>query len=201
MDSVASGCSVGDCPDVHYGKGLCRKHWMRLRRKGTTDDLPSRRGQPAEYLASIRPERPPAVITCGHPDRKHGGNGLCHSCYVSAWLKAHPDANSGNGWSRRNPERAKVNTRRANLKKRGSTPEEYDRLWTEQRGRCANPGCRAAFPMIMDDYRGGLQQDHDHRTGMSRALLCPGCNTALGHIDDSAERLLGLVEYLRAWPN
>ncbi len=147
---------------------------MRRRRRGTTADGPGR-GQSAEYLASIRPARPASVITCGHPDRTYGGKGLCHSCYVSDWTRKHPDANTGAEWARRNPERARLNQRRANLKKRGSTPEEYDRLWAQQGGECANPGCRIGFPMIMDDYRGGLQQDHDHETGASRGLLCPVC--------------------------
>lgn len=182
-----------DCLDAHYAKGLCRKHWMRQRRTGTTADGPGR-GQSAELLAAVRPK--PKATTCGHPDRKHYGNGLCASCYQVQWMRAHPEANSGNRWLKNHPEQARLHSRRLNLKKRGTTPEEYDRLWTEQDGQCANPACDFTAPMVMPDYRQGLQADHDHKTGRVRKLLCSPCNRAIGLIDDDADRLLGLVEYL-----
>lgn len=185
-----------DCREAHYGKGLCRKHWMRQRRRGTTDDGPGR-GKPAEYLDSIRPAA--RETTCGHPDRKHRAHGLCNSCYMSQWLKTHPDANSGNGWLKQHPVQARLHSRRLNLKRRGTTPEEYDRLWTEQAGRCANPACGFTAPMVVPDYRQGLQADHDHKTERPRGLLCPSCNRALGHIADDLERLAGLIEYLNKW--
>jgi hypothetical protein len=118
---------------------------------------------------------------------------------VSAWIKAHPDANSGTGWRKRHPEADWLMKRRNTLKKRGITPEEYDRLWAEQAGRCANPACGFTSPMVMSDYRQGLQADHDHKTGRPRGLLCPGCNRALGAIDDNVPRLRGLIEYAAKW--
>ena len=74
------------------------------------------------------------VNTCGHPDRKHDAKGMCASCYQAAWAKAHPESNSGNGWLKRHPEEARLHSRRLNLKRRGTTPEEYDQLWIEQNG-------------------------------------------------------------------
>lgn len=122
---------------------------------------------------------------------------MCHSCYMSSWLKAHPDANSGNTWLKNNPERARYLQRRARLKRDfGITPEDYDRLWESQEGKCANPGCRKFFPKIVDNYSKALQVDHCHKTGKIRALLCAGCNVALGRADDNPELLLGLVKYL-----
>lgn len=50
----------------------------------------------------------------------------------------------------------------------------------------------------MANYReGGLQVDHDHRTGEIRGLLCRPCNIALGHVYDDPTRLAGLIEYLK----
>ncbi len=171
-------------------------HWMRKRRRGTTDEPPPR-GRSAEYLDSIRP--PTKVNECGHPDRKHRANGMCASCYQVAWMKANPEGNTGNNWSRNNPERRKVLTRRASLKQRhGITVEDFESMWAAQQGECANPRCDTTFPLVMDDYRRGLQVDHDHRTGKIRSLLCGRCNKALGDIDDDTERLAGLIEYLRS---
>lgn len=66
-----------------------------------------------------------------------------------------------------------------------------------QGGKCANPRCDFKAPLVIDG-RYGLQVDHDHVTGKIRGLLCRGCNTALGHIYDDKERLIGLIEYLKA---
>lgn len=166
---------------------------MRHRRTGTTADGPGR-GRSAELLASVRPVA--RIPTCGHPDRKHGGKGLCHSCYMGQWLKAHPDANSGNGWARLHPEEHRVLKRRQQLKRKGITQEDYDRLWIEQNGQCANPACDFTAPLVMLDYRQGLQVDHDHKTGQVRRLLCSPCNRALGLVDDDPSLLAGLIEYL-----
>jgi hypothetical protein len=38
--------------------------------------------------------------------------------------------------------------------------------------------------------------DHCHVTGRVRALLCHHCNCALGHADDSSERLRAMADYL-----
>lgn len=39
--------------------------------------------------------------------------------------------------------------------------------------------------------------DHCHKTGAFRGWLCYRCNTALGMVDDSPERLEALSDYLR----
>ena len=124
---------------------------------------------------------------------------MCRSCYVAWWTRAHPDANTGNKWRELNPEAAAELKRRTHLRVRlGTTPEEYERRWQEQDGRCANPKCRAPFPLIVPDYRNALQVDHCHRTGVIRGLLCPSCNRILSCVDDDSARIAGLIRYLEA---
>lgn len=41
-----------------------------------------------------------------------------------------------------------------------------------------------------------LNLDHDHRTGLYRALLCDRCNAVLGKVDDDALLLRAMIEYL-----
>ena len=43
--------------------------------------------------------------------------------------------------------------------------------------------------------------DHDHSTGEVRGLLCSRCNNALGHLDDSIEKILKLKSYLEKTSN
>lgn len=189
-------CSIAACESVHYGRGLCRKHWMRQRRTGTTDDSGYEPGQSPEFLDAIRPIRQVRVNECGHPERPHSGRGKCKSCYAIDWQKRNPEK-SGNAWLARNPERSRELRRRAVLKRHGLTPEQYAEMWHLQGGRCANPGCGKSAPLIMRSYRDGLQVDHDHKTGVVRGLLCGPCNVTLGHVYDEPQRLLGLVEYLK----
>ena len=182
-------CSQSGCKRKHYMHGFCRAHFDRFQKGATADQM-------AEPIA----QRSRGVITCGHPDRRLGGKGMCTSCYMKQWMKDNPDADSGNNWSRNHPEKARVLRRRASLKKRhGITEKDFEILWEKQQGKCANPKCDATFPLIMEDYRYGLQVDHDHKTGKLRSLLGGPCNRALGDVDVNSEQLAGLIEYLQSF--
>lgn len=78
------------------------------------------------------------------------------------------------------------------LQKYGVTPEQYDALMETQGGACAI--CLRAFGP--DRYRDRAHVDHCHDTGRVRGLLCPSCNTALGHLRDSVPNLERAIAYL-----
>lgn len=80
--------------------------------------------------------------------------------------------------------------RRANLRKYGITPEDYDQMFEVQQGLCAI--CAEA-----SDLR--LHIDHDHETGKVRGLLCARCNPALGAFRDSPVLLQAAIDYLGLW--
>lgn len=75
-------------------------------------------------------------------------------------------------------------------KKYGIEPEEYDRLFVKQHGRCA----------ICDRHQSELNRrlavDHDHSTGVVRALLCDGCNRGLGMFHDDPILLQSALSFL-----
>lgn len=54
------------------------------------------------------------------------------------------------------------------------------RLYEQQQGKCALCG----FPMAKTE----AVLDHDHTTGVCRAVLHRGCNAMLGHIENNAPR-------------
>jgi hypothetical protein len=78
--------------------------------------------------------------------------------------------------------------------------DNVERLWQEQGGRCANPGCLA-------DLGPYFEVDHDHRCCSGektcgrclRGLLCRTCNNTLRQ-DMTEARLRGLADYLNAHP-
>lgn len=73
------------------------------------------------------------------------------------------------------------------LKQRyGISIEQHDEMVKRQRSRCAICGRKCAK----------LHVDHDHETGRVRALLCRSCNTGLGKLGDSPERLREAAAYV-----
>ncbi len=71
--------------------------------------------------------------------------------------------------------------------KYGITPEEYDRRFKVQKGKCAICKRRKLLKKRLDI-------DHDHKTGLVRGLLCRRCNGALGWFEMRQAEILG---YLR----
>lgn len=69
----------------------------------------------------------------------------------------------------------------------------WDRMFEQQGRRCA--ACSATEP-----GPGGSKwaTDHCHESGIVRGVLCQGCNTALGLLNESPERILGLLSYCAA---
>jgi len=70
--------------------------------------------------------------------------------------------------------------------------EDYEKILECQGGGCAI--CHRPPVNIR------LAVDHDHRTGVTRGLLCKECNKAVGYLRDSADRALNAAEYLAAPP-
>jgi len=66
------------------------------------------------------------------------------------------------------------------------TPEEYDSMHEEARGRCAI--CKRKRSLCVD---------HCHKTGKVRGLLCRCCNRGIGMLGDTHHELEKAVEYLR----
>ena len=103
--------------------------------------------------------------------------------------------NSNNHWCKvcldevRKAHYDSTRMRDKNLRKnyRGFTSRDYDALFQRQGGACAVCGIR---------QERHLHVDHDHVTGAVRGLLCNDCNTALGHLHDSPDIILKLLEYI-----
>jgi hypothetical protein len=99
-------------------------------------------------------------------------------------------------WKEKNPDRVHAMRKRQKLKaKYGITLEKFDEMYSAQKGKCANNGCNISGP---SRGKGCLVVDHCHKTGRVRGLLCIGCNFALGSLNDSTKRAIGLATYLRS---
>ena len=81
----------------------------------------------------------------------------------------------------------------------GITVNDYNQMLAEQGGVCAvckqpETHMRNHMTTKTDEVR-RLSVDHDHKTGDARALLCSGCNVALGRMDEDPERIRALADY------
>jgi hypothetical protein len=75
----------------------------------------------------------------------------------------------------------------------GLGPGDYNRIYEFQGGRCAI--CRRATGASRR-----LSVDHDHKTGLTRGLLCRPCNDMLGHIRDDPRVARLMARYLESPP-
>ena len=63
---------------------------------------------------------------------------------------------------------------------------EVDWLLFVQDYECANPGCTNEATVV----------DHCHSSNEVRAMLCNGCNTSLGLLNEDPQQIAGLINYL-----
>lgn len=88
--------------------------------------------------------------------------------------------------------KAREYARKAQLKKYGLTPEQYNQMALDQNNNCAICG----GPPRPKGFILGV--DHCHTTNKVRGLLCLPCNHAMGIFGDDLNRLRAAVRYLEA---
>jgi hypothetical protein len=79
-------------------------------------------------------------------------------------------------------------------RKYGITPEQYDKMYQDQKGLCACCG----QPETAIHWKGRkrtLAVDHDHVTGQVRQLICHRCNVVIGLTKENPD----LCELLRSY--
>jgi hypothetical protein len=96
-------------------------------------------------------------------------------------------------WRKANPERAKLESKKAKCKTYGVTVVEYDALVAAQGHKCAV--CGTDHP---GRKKGDWLIDHCHETKAVRGLLCHNCNCGLGHFRDSVAVLQRAIDYLNS---
>jgi hypothetical protein len=99
-------------------------------------------------------------------------------------------------WQEKNKDYFESLTRRQHLKSRyGITPEDYEEMLSEQKGKCAI--CNRHGQSSGNKRR--LDIDHCHKTGKIRGLLCNRCNQSMGKVKDDIDLLKKFLAYLIGW--
>lgn len=123
---------------------------------------------------------------------KSGYRNKCKSCYAS-YMR---------GYYRKNPDQYKKHQGyvsqndkiyHSNYHRHGLTKEQFDAMVYKYDGLCW--ACKS-------NQAANIDHDHKHCPGgygcseCVRGVLCNGCNSALGFVNDSTETLSRLIEYL-----
>lgn len=133
----------------------------------------------AAYRTAHREERAAysAAYRAAHPE------------YIRDYHATHREEEAAYRADRRVTHREEIAEQRRNWRY-SLLPGEWDDLFAAQGSSCAI--CGTTEP----GGQGKWQTDHDHTTGLTRGILCRGCNVGLGHFDDDPEVLAAAIEYL-----
>lgn len=197
LDGNRLPCLREDCDEPILWAGYCSPHYyQQLKELNGKQNLP-------------RVDENGIPIPCDFEacERARKSRGLCqtHSMQRANGIELFP---VGPNWMpcRVNGCR-KQHTGRSSLcgdhtmsaKRYGLTADEFVEVWADR--TCSNLACRETAKR--------MHVDHDHSCcevppfcgKCIRGLLCQSCNTALGHVYDSKQKLQGLIEYLESWEN
>lgn len=130
-----------------------------------------------------------------HSSKKADGIGTyCKTCCAESSARWRADNREharslDKAWKLANADRIKIAKRKCIMRRDyGLSPDDYERLYTFQKGNCAvclNP---LKQPNI----------DHNHTTGETRGLLCWICNNALGKFRDDPSLMERAANYIRS---
>lgn len=214
-------CHVIGCDHPVVANGLCRKHYMRVKRHGEVDETrPSDWGQR---------EKHPAYSAWCNLRRSHRLS-IPESWRDDFWafVKDVPEkpergkscrSNANEPWSKDNfywreprvsSDDYKEYMREWHKKSRAANPEYYldiylrknygvnlawyQEQFAKQDGKCAI--CKQPETVVIKGKLIMMPVDHCHKTGKTRGLLCTKCNRAIGLFGDDVEVLKSAVEYL-----
>ena len=71
--------------------------------------------------------------------------------------------------------------------------EEYDNLFSQQKGKCAICGRHQS------EMKFRLAVDHNHTTGLVRGLLCNKCNFVVAAIESNGDKIEKAKSYIKDW--
>lgn len=126
----------------------------------------------------------------------------CYSRYNKAQREKHLEARRAydearpSGWER-HPENRERYAQDDDQRFRSYLKRTYDLSLEEFHAMHEAQDHRCAICRGFDELNTKLSVDHDHETGKVRGLLCFPCNTGIGKLGDSYERVQAAADYLK----
>lgn len=195
-------CEVDGCETKRFVGGLCLKHYHRKRRHGNTDDPPPPaplgpcsvedcdKTVKARQLCGMHLRRWYKWGTTEIPERERSGTKTCRMCEKTMPRAQFLGTNNLCMTCQPIQRQERIATR---LSRASGVQVSAAALREAQGGRCAICGIDERTAP-----KGRLHVDHDHRTGVVRALLCGNCNAGLGQFKDDPHLCEIAAAYLRS---
>lgn len=129
-------------------------------------------------------QRKPLSDFYKHPDTHDGTGAYCKECSHRRCRAQRKTPKGKEIW--------RAYRRKASLKRLyGISVDDYDRMFSEQGGKCAICGNRSGRSNIAT-----LNVDHDSVSGKIRGLLCNRCNLGIGRFQHNIQILKKAHRYL-----
>lgn len=180
--SALSGCLVVGCGRAHEAQGMCSGHRSQVRL-----------GKPLSELKPMGERRPRGSSI----ERDDGGRKFCGTCEM--WRPEDAFTTEPRRPDGLAPRCKQCIADEGRFRNYRITPAQYAELLQAQGGTCA-------LCPVAGEPGSPLAVDHDHQCCPSyptcgtcvRGLLCRLCNTGLGALGDSPERLRKAASYVQA---
>lgn len=96
------------------------------------------------------------------------------------------------------PSQTREAKRKARLKELGWTTQMFERIWEEQKGKCAI--CNKALNLSLIQNESRACADHKHgEVPMPRGILCTNCNALIGQAKENPKTLWAAAWYVEQW--
>lgn len=214
-------CHVIGCDHPVVANGLCRKHYMRVKRHGEVDETrPSDWGQREKHPAysawcNLRRSHRLSIPESWRDDfwtfvkdvPEKPQNAMAARCDANQdWSKSNfywketracslDRKEYMREWQRKSRAANREYYLDSGLRKRyGITLQWYKEQFAKQGGKCAI--CKQPETVVIKGKLIMMPIDHCHKTGKVRGLLCTKCNRALGLFGDDVEVLTSALEYI-----
>ena len=196
-------CELPDCTRAGHGLRLCKSHYEELRKNGHKPDF--------EFDAEAKRVSRKVAAVCVRPgcsNRIHSEKRQLCAKHYADWVRSPPVEDGGipcpsPGCGRMRLANSDVCKRCRQFKWRYSfTTEQVIDLFLPERRKCENTGCQSIIDLHMDhDHSccppGKFPQANKVSCGKCvRGWLCASCNKTLGAMQESPERIRGLLEFL-----
>lgn len=94
-------------------------------------------------------------------------------------------------WRNRGKQNRLKNKQTRVLKRYGLTMEQVNAMFIAQNDRCY------ICDKHKSEFKKGLMIDHCHKTNKVRKLLCPNCNSGIGHFFDDVTIMENAIVYIK----